>query len=70
MTSRTTPIVLRPAWILLLLSLLLAAVVAAVGIGSRNDAPVVVVPSRATTTPLLSRTVGSDASPPLKLGDQ
>ena len=45
MTSRTTPIVLRPAWILLLLSLLLAAVVAAVGIGSRNDAPVVVVPS-------------------------
>ncbi len=45
MTSRTTPVVLRPAWILLLLSLLLAAVVAAVGIGSRNDAPVVVVPS-------------------------
>ena len=45
MSSRTTPVVLRPAWILLLLGLLLAAVVAAIGIGSRNDAPVVVVAS-------------------------
>ena len=49
MPSRTTAAVLRPAWILLLLGLLLAAAVAAVGIGSRNDAPVVVVPSPTAT---------------------
>ena len=49
MPSRTTSAVLRPAWILLLVGLLLAAAVAAVGIGSRNDAPVVVVPSPAAT---------------------
>ena len=58
MTSRTTPVVLRPAWILLLLGLLLAAVVAAIGIGSRNDAPVVVVASP-TASPAPTATAAS-----------
>jgi len=56
--ARTTPAVLRPAWILLLLGLLLAAAVAAIGIGSRNDAPVVVVPSP-TASPAPTATAAS-----------
>lgn len=64
MSSHTTLVVLRPVWILLVLGLLLAAAVAVIGIGSRNDNPAVVVPfPTATASPTGATSPPSSSSP-------